>query len=113
MSPARFPGALWIGRGVGCPCPARLAQLLPAEPAFPKGNLGSGLWGMDQGQHRSEIHLMEQEKKGDGFLASPEHILSSSSGMGSLQRDQTFTWHGWEQPNAALGSAQSAGQLPG
>lgn len=43
-------------------------------------------------------------------VGSPEHTLSPNSGMGSLQKEQTLPW---KQPNPALGSAQSAGLLPG
>lgn len=40
-------------------------------------------------------------------------VLSPSLGAGSLQKEQTLAWQGWEQPNPALGSAQSARLLPG
>lgn len=52
--PSSFPGALWIIRGVGCTCPAHLARLLAAGPAFPQGNAGAGPWGWTWGD---EIHL--------------------------------------------------------
>lgn len=46
-------------------------------------------------------------------MGSPESILSPDSGVGSSQKEQTLAWQGWKQPNPALGSAQSAGLLPG
>lgn len=44
VSPARFPGALWIARGVGCTCPAPLPWLPAAGPAFPQGSGGGRGW---------------------------------------------------------------------
>lgn len=88
VSPARFPGALWIVRGVGCTCPARLPRLpwLPGRRAL--GEAGDG----PRGAH---IHLWAPALSGSG------HALLGKKGFGKGVRSPEPQFGNGELPEAA------------